>query len=65
MEQVAEFIHRGFQLAIEINKSTTGTTLKDFKEKIHDPTFQAKIKELKESVENYASQFPMPGFDEL
>ena len=65
MDQVAEFIHQGVQLAIEINKATSGTTLKDFKEKMLDSAFQEKMKALKGKIENFAEKFPMPGFDEM
>ena len=61
---VADFIDRGFKLAIEISKSAKGTTLKDFKENMHEEVYQNKIKELREQVENFASQYPMPGFGE-
>lgn len=65
MDQVAEYVHQGFQLALEINKASSGTTLKDFKEKMHDPLFQEKIKALKENIENFAAKFPMPGLDDV
>jgi glycine hydroxymethyltransferase len=65
MDQVAEYIHQGFQLALEINKASSGTTVKDFKEKMHDSEFQEKIKSLKEKVESFAVQFPMPGLDDM
>lgn len=62
---VADFIDQGFKLAVEISKAASGTTLKDFKEKMNDATFQSKIKAIREKVEEYACKFPMPGFDEL
>jgi glycine hydroxymethyltransferase len=65
MDQVAEFIHQGFQLALEINKAAGGTTVKDFKEKMHDVVFQEKIKEIKENVEKFAVEFRMPGLDDM
>ena len=63
--QVADFIDQGLKLAVEINKAAGGQTLKDFKEKMNDEVFKAKLKELKDKVETYAVQFPMPGLDEL
>ena len=62
--QVADFIDQGFKLAVEINKAAAGNTLKDFKEKMNDETFKAKIKELKEKIEAFAVAYPMPGFDD-
>jgi glycine hydroxymethyltransferase len=39
--------------------------LKDFKAKVdEDPDVRAKIKALKNRVEDFAVTFPMPGFDE-
>ena len=55
----------GIKLAVEINKAANGTTLKDFKEKMHDEVFKAKIQELKNNVETFACEFPMPGLAEL
>ncbi|CAL1289463.1 unnamed protein product [Larinioides sclopetarius] len=64
-QKVAEFIHRGCQLALDIN-SRSGPTLKDFKNKLaEDPEFQQRIKDLKKEVESFAEQFSLPGFDEF
>lgn len=62
--KVADFVDRGFKLAVEINQAPGGQTLKDFKEKLLRPEFQQKIKDLREQVENFAVQFPMPGLDD-
>jgi hypothetical protein len=32
---------------------------------MHDSEFQEKIKSLKEKVESFAVQFPMPGLDDM
>ncbi len=61
---VADFIDRGFKLAVEINKSAKGVTLKDFKERMHDEDVKAKLAALREQVEEFASQFPMPGLED-
>ena len=60
---VADFIDQGFKLAVEINKSSKGPLLKDFKERMHDEDVKVKIAELKERVEQFASQYPMPGLE--
>lgn len=62
--KVGEYIDRGFQLAIEINKTARGTTLKDFKERMHDQDIKAKLKNLRDEIESFAVQYPMPGLDE-
>lgn len=63
IEQVAEFIHQALTLAVEINRSS-GPLLKDFKMKlVSDPDFQRKIFELRQKVEDFAMQFPLPGYD--
>ncbi|KAG8188573.1 hypothetical protein JTE90_007179 [Oedothorax gibbosus] len=64
MVKVAEFIHNGLQLALDV-KSKSGPLLKDFKSKLaEDPEFQQRVKELRNNVENFASQFPLPGYEE-
>ena len=62
--QVADFIDQGFKLAIEINKAASGPLLKDFLAKMNSDEYKAKLKELRENVENFAVNFPMPGLDE-
>ena len=53
----------GIKLALEINQSC-GPTLKEFKTKVNeDPEVRKKIAVLKEEVETFALQFPMPGFE--
>ncbi|XP_054717867.1 LOW QUALITY PROTEIN: serine hydroxymethyltransferase-like [Uloborus diversus] len=64
IEKVAEFIHRGLQLALDV-KSRSGPMLKDFKAKLaEDPEFQNRITELRTEIQNFASLFPLPGFDD-
>ncbi|GFS55973.1 serine hydroxymethyltransferase, cytosolic [Nephila pilipes] len=64
IKKVAEFIHRGCQLAAEI-KSKIGPMSKDFNNKLSGETiFQHKIKDLRKEVESFAEQFPMPGYEE-
>ncbi|XP_064627231.1 serine hydroxymethyltransferase, cytosolic-like [Lineus longissimus] len=64
-EKVAEFIDRGVALAIEINKDC-GKLLKDFKTKVtSDPVAKQKVAALRQDVENFAVQFPMPGHEVL
>jgi len=62
--RVADFIDQGFKLAVEINKAASSPALKDFKEKMAAPEFKQKLHDLKQSVEEFAAQFPMPGLEE-
>jgi len=62
IEKVAEFIHKGLQLAVDV-KSRSGPLLKDFKCKFaEDPEFRQRTKDLKHEIESFASQFPLPGY---
>jgi len=65
--KVAEFIHRGLELTMEINNFLGPKhTLKRFKQFVFEgETFKQKIAELRAEVENFGGKFPMPGFTEL
>ncbi|XP_076439940.1 serine hydroxymethyltransferase-like [Babylonia areolata] len=64
IEKVVEFIHEAMELAKEVN-SSCGPLLKEFKAKLEeDAGFAGKLKALKQKVEDFAVQFPMPGYDE-
>ncbi|XP_077979996.1 serine hydroxymethyltransferase, cytosolic-like [Glandiceps talaboti] len=59
--RVVEYIHRGLQLTQEI-KSVSGPALKDFKNTLYnDPNFADRLRILREEVEEFAAQFPLPG----
>ncbi|XP_034946472.1 serine hydroxymethyltransferase, cytosolic isoform X2 [Chelonus insularis] len=63
-EDVAEFIHRGLQLSKEVS-AKSGPKLIDYKLIIeNDPEIKAKIKVLRDEIEEYSRKFPIPGFDE-
>ena len=62
-EDVAEFIHRGVEIAKEVNGSGIGSKLADFKAALKAQEW-APITALKADVEAFASQFPTIGFDE-
>jgi len=65
-KKVAEFIHKGLQLAVDINNFLgPKNTLKQFKEFVHHgEPYKQKIAELREEVENFGGRFPMPGIAE-
>lgn len=56
-EKVAEFLHRAIQISLSI-QAETGKQLVDFKKKIDG---HPEIEQLKKEVEEFASQFPIPG----
>ena len=61
--QVAEFIHRGVQIAKEVNSSGIGKKLADFKAALNEKPHPA-IEKLAADVAAFAAQFPCVGFDE-
>lgn len=65
--KVAEFIHQGIELTLEIQKNMNPkATLKEFKEELaQNEKYQLKIKEIRKEVEDFAGKFPMPGLPEL
>ncbi|XP_041085800.1 serine hydroxymethyltransferase, cytosolic [Polyodon spathula] len=64
---VVKFIHKGVELTLEIQKDMNPkATLKEFREKLaNDEKYQMKVKQLREEVETFAGQFPMPGLPDL
>ncbi|XP_056143926.1 serine hydroxymethyltransferase, cytosolic [Lampris incognitus] len=66
-KKVAEFIHKGIELTVEIQNSLEPkATLKEFKEALaQGEKFQKRVAELKAEVEAFAGQFLMPGLPEL
>ena len=68
MDQVAEFLDKGCQLAAKVQKVTRDQSengkalLKDFKNVLsNDETLQDELQHLKNFVFHFAVQFPMPG----
>ncbi|XP_032896740.1 serine hydroxymethyltransferase, cytosolic [Amblyraja radiata] len=64
---VAAFIHRGIEITLEIQRDIGAKApLKEFKEKmLTDKNYQNKITQLREAVETFASNFPIPGLPDL
>ena len=62
-DEVAEFIHRGVQIAKEVNASGIGKKLADFKAALNEKPHPA-IEKLAADVATFAAQFPCVGFDE-
>lgn len=60
---VVQLMDKGIKLTLEIHQSC-GPTLKEFKTKVNeDKEVRTKLDELKQEVEKFATQFPMPGFE--
>jgi glycine hydroxymethyltransferase len=65
IEQVVEFLHEAVSIALDAQKQTTGTLLKDYKETVErTENIQKRINDLRASVSAFAEKFPMPGFDD-
>lgn len=64
-QAVGEFLDRAVQLAIKLQGKVGGAQVKleDFKKAIPGAEEELGIKALREEVEAYAKQFPMPGYD--
>ncbi|KAB5531015.1 hypothetical protein PHYPO_G00136010 [Pangasianodon hypophthalmus] len=65
--QVAELLHRGIQLAVEIQMNMNPkSSFKEFKETLaQDKNYQNRVREIRDEVEAFAGKFPMPGMPEL
>jgi glycine hydroxymethyltransferase len=57
--KVADFLHEAVQIALKIQE-TSGKTLKEFETAV---IASAEVKALRAKVQQYITQFPMPGFD--
>eukprot|EP00850_Spirogloea_muscicola_P023429 SM000355S13196 [mRNA] locus=s355:7216:10676:- [translate_table: standard] len=63
--QVADLMHKGFQIALKAKKAAPGTKLNDFMEYLKSPAFAERdaVEDLKKRVEAMAGRYPMPGLD--
>uniref|UniRef100_A0A8C2XNU5 Serine hydroxymethyltransferase n=1 Tax=Cyclopterus lumpus TaxID=8103 RepID=A0A8C2XNU5_CYCLU len=66
-KKVAEFIHRGIELTLEVQGSLDPkATLKEFVQALaKGEKFQQQVSEIRAEVDAFAGQFPMPGLPEL
>jgi len=64
IDVTVDFIHRAFQLALEI-QAESGPKLVDWKKALVEDKFASKVTDLKKEVEEYAVKFPLPGLDEI
>ncbi|XP_023016358.1 serine hydroxymethyl transferase isoform X2 [Leptinotarsa decemlineata] len=62
IDDVVNFIDCALQLGIEIAK-TSGPKLVDFKKAVHEH-FSSEVTALRNEVEKYSEQFPLPGYPE-
>ncbi|XP_060815769.1 serine hydroxymethyltransferase [Bombus pascuorum] len=64
IDTVVDFIHRGLLLAKEVS-NISGPKLIDYKRVLNtDVNIKAKVTALREEVETFSRQFPIPGFEE-
>jgi len=62
--KVAEFLHRGVELALKVQKSTSNAkSIKEFREALTSDRFP-EVNKLKQDVTQFARQFPPVGFEE-
>jgi glycine hydroxymethyltransferase len=61
--QVADFVDRAIQIAIEVKKATTPGKMKDFREYLATSPPPALL-DLAKEVEEFSCKFPIPGIDE-
>ena len=62
IDRVVEFIHRGLELSKEI-VAVSGPKLVDFKAAVHSEQFAAKVKVIRDEVEEFSAKFPLPGYE--
>ena len=60
MRIVAQFIHRAFQLALEVQVKS-GPKLVDWRCEMESKEVVAKINEIKNEIQTMALKFPLPG----
>jgi glycine hydroxymethyltransferase len=60
MKLVVQFIHRAFELALEI-QALSGPKLVDWLRELGTPKYAQKVSEIKKDVETMALKFPLPG----
>jgi glycine hydroxymethyltransferase len=65
MVQVALFIDRAIQIALDINVNEPNQTVKDFKANMKLDQHAKRFDELKEEIEVFAAKYPMPGFESV
>merc|ERR1719511_22627 len=64
MKAVVQFIHRAFELALEI-QGVSGPKLVDWRKELGTPKFAEKVNVIKKDVETMALKFPHPGREEF
>lgn len=61
-EQIAEFLHRGVQIALQIQAQAPSTKLVDFLDLLAEDKLNEETKQLRADVEAFATKFGIPGF---
>jgi glycine hydroxymethyltransferase len=60
-EQIGEFVHRGIQIGLEIQKKAGSKKLVDFQKTMKDDEYSKILADLKAEIESFSSKFFMPG----
>lgn len=60
---IADFIHEGVQITLEVKRLVSGSKLQDFMKFVGSPDFSLmdKVTDLRKRVEALTTQFPLPG----
>lgn len=65
-EKVADFIHEGIEIALDVQRKQETKLMKEYKEILHnDAGIQYRISDLGKRVTDFALSFPMPGHEEM
>jgi len=59
--QVTDFLDRGINLTVKLQQAAPGTKLSDFKASVKAD--HPELVKLRSEVEDFAKQFPIPGFE--
>lgn len=62
-DQVAEFLHRGLQIALKLQAQAASPKLIDFLVLLNHETLDEETKQLKKDVEAFSQKFGIPGFN--
>ena len=65
VKTIAQFLHRAFQIAIDVQK-ISGPKLVDWRKELDtNDVIKESIQNLKNEVEEFAVKFPLPGRDDI
>jgi glycine hydroxymethyltransferase len=62
-EQIAEFLHRGIQIAMKLQEKAPSAKLTDFLPLLNEENLNEETLQLRKDVEEFSCKFGIPGFD--